>query len=73
MNNQTLREIEMRLAYQMNSADSSNLIDSPAASKLGGHRALLYLRETGVSKNFGRMRFRRPTGWLGSPPVSKKN
>ena len=47
MNNSTLREIEMRLAYQMNAADSSNLIDSPAASKLGGHRALLYLRETG--------------------------
>lgn len=47
---QTLREFEIRVAFQMNSADSSNLIDSPAASRLGGHRALLFLRETGKSE-----------------------
>jgi hypothetical protein len=44
----TLREFEVRIAFQMNSADSSSLIDSPAASRLGGHRALLYLRELGT-------------------------
>ncbi len=44
----TLREFEVRVAFQMNSADSSSLIDSPAASRLGGHRALLYLRELGT-------------------------
>ncbi|HEV8002158.1 MAG TPA: FtsK/SpoIIIE domain-containing protein, partial [Planctomycetaceae bacterium] len=44
----TLREFEIRVAFQMNSADSSSLIDSPAASRLGGHRALLYMRELGT-------------------------
>jgi DNA segregation ATPase FtsK/SpoIIIE, S-DNA-T family len=47
---QTLREFEIRVAFQMNSGDSSSLIDSPAASRLGGHRALLFLRETGKSE-----------------------
>jgi DNA segregation ATPase FtsK/SpoIIIE, S-DNA-T family len=46
----TLREFEVRIAFQMNSADSSSLIDSPAASRLGGHRALLYLRELGTTE-----------------------
>lgn len=50
MTQQTLREFELRVAFQMNSADSSSLIDSPAAARLGGHRALLYLRETGKSE-----------------------
>ncbi|HET6325414.1 MAG TPA: FtsK/SpoIIIE domain-containing protein, partial [Planctomycetaceae bacterium] len=44
----SLREFEIRIAFQMNSADSSSLIDSPAASRLGGHRSLLYLRELGT-------------------------
>jgi DNA segregation ATPase FtsK/SpoIIIE, S-DNA-T family len=44
----TLREFEVRIAFQMNANDSSSLIDSPAASRLGGHRALLYLRELGT-------------------------
>ena len=46
----TLREFEIRVAFQMNSADSSSLIDSPAAARLGGHRALLFQRETGKSE-----------------------
>ena len=46
----TLREFEVRIAFQMNSADSSSLIDSPAASRLGNHRALLYLRELGTTE-----------------------
>jgi hypothetical protein len=46
----SLREFEMRVAFQMNAADSSSLIDSPAASRLGGHRALLYLRELGTTE-----------------------
>jgi DNA segregation ATPase FtsK/SpoIIIE, S-DNA-T family len=47
---QSLREFEIRIAFQMNSGDSSSLIDSPAAARLGGHRALLFLRETGKSE-----------------------
>ncbi|MGE3314068.1 MAG: FtsK/SpoIIIE domain-containing protein [Planctomycetaceae bacterium] len=45
---QTLRDFDLRVAFQMNAADSSNLIDSPAAAKLGHHRALVFHRETGV-------------------------
>ena len=49
---QTMRELEHRIAFQMNASDSSNLIDSPAASRLGVHRALLYREETGQSEKF---------------------
>ncbi|SFI17562.1 FtsK/SpoIIIE domain-containing protein [Planctomicrobium piriforme] len=49
---QTLKELELRIAFQMNASDSSNLIDSPAASRLGTHRALLYREETGTSEKF---------------------
>lgn len=48
----TLKELELRVALQMNPADSSNLIDTPAASRLGTHRALLYREETGQTEKF---------------------
>lgn len=48
----TLKELEIRVALQMNAADSSNLIDSPAAARLGTHRALLYREETGLTEKF---------------------
>ena len=47
-----LREFEMRVIFQMSSADSSNLIDSPAASRLGVNRALLYSDERGTTEKF---------------------
>ncbi len=37
-----LAEFEMRVLFQMSAADSSNLIDSPEASGLGLHKALLH-------------------------------
>ena len=37
-----MAEFEMRVLFQMSANDSSNLIDSPAASTLGLHRALFY-------------------------------
>lgn len=49
---QTMKEFEMRVAMQMNQADSSSLIDSPIASRLGTHRALLYREETGLCEKF---------------------
>lgn len=52
MSNQTLRELEMRVAFQMSPSDSSNLIDSPAAGKLGANRALLFLEEQGSLEKF---------------------
>jgi DNA segregation ATPase FtsK/SpoIIIE, S-DNA-T family len=49
---QGLREFEMRILFQMSAADSSNLIDSPAASKLGLHRALFYTEDQGRLEKF---------------------
>lgn len=47
-----LREFEMRVCFQMSAADSSNLLDTPAASKLSPNRALLYNDETGQAEKF---------------------
>lgn len=49
---QTLREFEMRVLFQMSATDSSNLIDNPAASRLGVNRALLYSDERGTLEKF---------------------
>ncbi|MEM1184297.1 MAG: FtsK/SpoIIIE domain-containing protein [Planctomycetota bacterium] len=43
---------EQRVAMQMSAADSSTLIDSGAAAKLGLHRALLYNEELGTLEKF---------------------
>ena len=48
----SVRELGMRVVFQMNVADSSNLIDSPAASKLGLHRALFFNEEDGRLEKF---------------------
>jgi hypothetical protein len=48
----TLREFEMRVLYQMSNNDSSSLIDSPAASKLGMYRALFHSEERGRLEKF---------------------
>ena len=50
--NPTQREFDRRIAFRMNGSDSSNLIDTPAASRLGVHRALLYHGESGVIEKF---------------------
>jgi hypothetical protein len=49
---QALREIAMRVVFQMSAADSSTLIDTPLASKLGLHRALLVNEEEGRLEKF---------------------
>ncbi len=48
----TLREFSQRVVLQVSAADSSNLIDSPAASQLKSHRALLYSDDTGETEKF---------------------
>jgi hypothetical protein len=48
----SLREFGQRILFQMNAADSSTLIDSPLAAKLGRHRALFYSDETGQMEKF---------------------
>jgi hypothetical protein len=47
-----MREMDHRVLFQMSASDSSNLIDSPAANKLGMHRALAYSEERGVVEKF---------------------
>ncbi|HEX4132254.1 MAG TPA: FtsK/SpoIIIE domain-containing protein [Pirellulales bacterium] len=48
----TLREFELRVLFQMSVADSSTLIDSPAASRLGPNRAFLHSEEQGRLEKF---------------------
>jgi hypothetical protein len=61
---QSLREFEMRVLFQMSAADSSNLIDSPLAARLGLHRALFYSEDRGHPEKF--RPYSLPTDpWLG--------
>ncbi len=52
LSRQSVREFELRVVLQMSSEDSIALIDSPAASKLGQHRALLCSAEEGMQEKF---------------------
>ena len=58
-----LREIDYRVALQMSSVDSTSLIDSPAASRIGEHRALLYRDDLGTQVKF-RPYGRPTTEWI---------
>ena len=49
---QGLREFENRVLFQMSATDSTNLIDTPGASKLGLHRALFCHEARGVVEKF---------------------
>jgi hypothetical protein len=44
----SMRQFDNRILFQMSASDSSNLIDSPLANRLGTHRALLYSEEQGT-------------------------
>jgi hypothetical protein len=59
----SMREFDNRVLFQMSAADSSNLIDSPMANKLGFHRALLFSEEQGVMEKF-RPYALPPKDWL---------
>jgi hypothetical protein len=52
LDRQTMREFDMRVVFQMSATDSTNLIDTPAASKLGLHHALFHSEERGVAEKF---------------------
>jgi energy-coupling factor transporter ATP-binding protein EcfA2 len=59
----TLKEFELRVLFQMSGSDSSQLVDSPAAVKLGPQRALFIHEETGTLEKFRPYAF--PTAaWL---------
>jgi len=58
-----LKEFELRVLFQMSASDSSQLVDSPLASKLGPQRALFIHEETGTLEKFRPYAF--PAGeWL---------
>jgi energy-coupling factor transporter ATP-binding protein EcfA2 len=59
----TVKEFELRTVFQMSGTDSSQLIDSPAASKLGPQRALFIHEETGTLEKFRPYAFPSPE-WL---------
>ena len=48
----SMREIEIRLLMQMSANDSTNLVDSIAASRLGDHVMLLFDEATGQEQRF---------------------
>ena len=58
-----IKEFELRVLFQMSSSDSSQLVDSPLASKLGPQRALFIHEETGTLEKFRPYAFPTPE-WL---------
>jgi len=52
LDRRSLREFEMRVVFQLGAEDSSNLIDVPAASKLGSYRAFYFSEEEGRLEKF---------------------
>ncbi len=47
-----MADFEMRVLFQMSAGDSANLIDSPAATHLGLHRALFHNEHLGTLETF---------------------
>lgn len=47
-----LRDFALRVLFQMSANDSSHLMDSPAAARLGRHRALLLTEESERAEKF---------------------
>lgn len=58
-----LAEFDLRVLFQMSASDSSSLVDSPDASLLGLHRALLYNDREGRMEKF-RPYSPAPPEWL---------
>ena len=58
-----IKEFELRVLFQMSSSDSSQLVDSPLAAKLGPQRALFIHEETGTLEKFRPYAFPSPA-WL---------
>jgi len=52
LDRQGLKEFENRILFQMSGNDSSTLIDTPAASKLGENRAMYYSEEENRFEKF---------------------
>lgn len=67
-----LREFEMRVAFQMSAADSSSLLDNPAAARLRQHRGLFASEDLGTIEKF--RPYGIPTdGWLNEVQMASKS
>jgi hypothetical protein len=49
---QVIHDLALRVLFQMSAGDSANLMDTPEASRLGIHRAILYNEEQGEFEKF---------------------
>ena len=58
-----IKEFELRVLFQMSGNDSSQLVDTPVAAKLGPQRALFIHEETGTLEKFRPYAFPSPE-WL---------
>jgi hypothetical protein len=58
-----VKEFELRVLFQMSSSDSSTLVDTPVAAKLGPNRGLFIHEETGTVEKFRPYAFPTPE-WL---------
>lgn len=58
-----LREFEIRLGFQMSASDSSQLFDSPVASRLGPNRGVVFLADEGLVERFRPYRS-DPPDWI---------
>ncbi len=47
-----MHDLSLRVLFQMSAGDSANLMDTPEASRLGIHRAILYNEEQGEFEKF---------------------
>jgi hypothetical protein len=63
LDRQGMREFELRVLFQMSATDSSVLIDTPLAGKLGLHRALFHSEDQGKLEKF-RPYGLPPEAWL---------
>ena len=63
LDRQGMKEFENRILFQMSANDSSTLIDTPAASKLGENRAFTTARKKTGSRSSGLMDYPSPPGW----------
>jgi hypothetical protein len=52
LDRRVIDEFDQRVAMQMSVDDSNQLVDSPAASKLGEHRAMLFVEESARLEKF---------------------
>ena len=67
-----MAEFEMRVLFQMSANDSANLIDSPAASSLGLHRALFHNEHHATMETFRPYAMPDDGWWSGEIAVPAK-